>query len=101
MNKSRKDRHNKTLDFMDVMVRWVFFGTFIFTTAVMVFVWQFGWENILLNLMDRWFTIMVSELIIMGVIQIAKRGVEVVEVKEETKKEIIIEQERGEDIDGY
>lgn len=29
--------------------------------------------------MERWFTIMVSELIIMGVIQIAKRGVEVVE----------------------
>lgn len=99
--KSRKDRLNKTLDFMDVMVRVVFFGTFIFTTVVMYFVWHFGWENILLNLMDRWFTIMVSELIIMGVIQVVKRGVEVVEVKEETKKEIITEQERGEDIDEY
>ena len=101
MKKSRKDRYNKTLDFMGVMVRWVFFGTFIFTGAVMYFVWHFGWENILLNLMDRWFTIMVSELVIMGVIQIAKRGVEVVEVREETKKEIITGQERGEDIDEY
>lgn len=83
---------------MDVMVRMVFFGTFIFTTVVMFFVWHFGWENILLNLMDRWFTIMVSELIIMGVIQIAKRGVEVVETREETKKEIL---KGEEDLDGY
>lgn len=96
--KPRKDRLNKTLDFMDVMVRMVFFGTFIFTTVVMFFVWHFGWENILLNLMDRWFTIMVSELIIMGVIQIAKRGVEVVETREETKKEIL---KGEEDLDGY
>ena len=96
--KPRKDRFNKTLDFMDTMVRWVFFGTFLFTTVVFVFVWHFGWENILLNLTDRWFTIMVSELIIMGVIQIAKRGVEVVEVREKTKKEIFKEEE---DLDGY
>ena len=96
--KPRKDRVNKTLDFMDVMVRMVFFGTFIFTTVVMVFVWHFGWENILLSLMDRWFTIMVSELVIMGVIQIAKRGVEVVETREETKKEIL---KGEEDINEY
>ena len=87
--KPRKEKHKRVLDFMDVMVRMVFFGTFIFTTVVMVFVWHFGWENILLNLMDRWFTIMVSELVIMGVIQIAKRGVQVVETREETKKEIL------------
>ena len=96
--KPRKDRFNKTLDFMGTMVRWVFFGTFLFTAVVFVFVWHFGWENILLNLMDRWFTIMVSELVIMGVIQLAKRGVEVVETREETKKEIL----RGEeDINEY
>lgn len=83
---------------MDVMVRTVFYGTFLFTAVVMFFVWHFGWENILLNLMDRWFTIMVSELIIMGVIQVVKRGVEVVETREETKKEIL----KGEDdLDGY
>lgn len=93
MKKTKNDRLNKTLDFMDVMVRMVFFGTFIFTAAVMFFVWHFGWENILLNLMDRWFTIMVSELIIMGVIQIAKRGVEVVETREETKKEILFRED--------
>ena len=96
--KPRKDRFNKTLDFMGTMVRWVFFGTFLFTAVVFVFVWHFGWENILLNLMDRWFTIMVSELVIMGVIQLAKRGVEVIETREETKKEIL----RGEeDINEY
>ena len=94
----RKDRFNKTLDFMGTMVRWGFFGTFLFTAVVFVFVWHFGWENILLNLMDRWFTIMVSELIIMGVIQLAKRGVEVVETREETKKEIL---KREEDINEY
>lgn len=83
---------------MDVMVRTVFYGTFLFTAVVMFFVWHFGWENILLSLMDRWFTIMVSELIIMGVIQVVKRGVEVVETREETKKEIL----KGEDdLDGY
>ena len=96
--KPRKDRFNKTLDFMDTMVRWVFFGTFLFTAVVMFFVWHFGWENILLNLTDRWFTIMVSELIIMGVIQIAKRGVEVVEVREKTKTEILKEED---ELDGY
>ena len=96
--KPRKEKHKRVLDFMDVMVRMVFFGTFIFTTVVMVFVWHFGWENILLNLMDRWFTIMVSELIIMGVIQLAKRGVEVVEVREKTKKEIFKEED---EFDGY
>ena len=35
----------------------------------------------------------------MGVIQIAKRGVEVVEVREETKKTIVKEGE--DDLDGY
>ena len=91
--KPRKEKHKRVLDFMDTMVRWVFFGTFRFTAVVFVFVWHFGWENILLNLMDRWFTIMVSELIIMGVIQLAKRGVEVVEVREKTKKEIFKEED--------
>ena len=96
--KPRKDRVNKTLDFMDVMVRMGFFGTFIFTTVVMVFVWHFGWEGTLLSLIDKWFGIMVSELVIMGVIQIAKRGVEVVETREETKKEIL---KGEEDINEY
>ena len=96
--KPRKYRFNKTLDFMDVMVRMVFFGTFIFTTVVMVFVWHFGWEGTLLSLIDKWFGIMVSELVIMGVIQIAKRGVEVVETREETKKEIL---KGEEDINEY
>ena len=96
--KPKKEKHKRVLDFMDTMVRWVFFGTFLFTAVVFVFVWHFGWENILLNLMDRWFTIMVSELVIMGVIQLAKRGVEVVEVREKTKKEIL---KGEEDLDGY
>ena len=95
--KPRKEKNKKVLDFMDTMVRWVFFGTFLFTTVVFVFVWHFGWENILLNLVDKWFTIMVSELVIMGVIQIAKRGVEVVEVREKTKKEIF---KAEDDLDG-
>ena len=95
--KPRKEKHKRVLDFMDTMVRWVFFGTFLFTAVVFVFVWHFGWENILLSLMDRWFTIMVSELIIMGVIQLAKRGVEVVEVREQTKKEFFKEEEEIDD----
>lgn len=54
----------------------------------MFFVWHFGWEGILANLIDKWFIIMVSELFIMLFIQITKRSKEVIETKEEVKKEV-------------
>lgn len=81
-------RLKRKRSFMDLMVWMVFIGTFVFTGAVMFFVWNFGWENILSNLIDKWFIIMVSELFIMLFIQITKRGTEVIETKEEVKKEI-------------
>ena len=73
---------------MDIMVWMVFLGTFVFTGAIMFFVWHFGWEGILGNLIDKWFIIMVSELFIMLFIQITKRSKEVIETKEEVKKEV-------------
>lgn len=60
------------MDFLDFMVKMVFFATFAFT-GVMVFIsWNLNWESMASLLVDKWFTIMVGELIIMGSIQIAK-----------------------------
>ena len=71
----------KSLGFMDRMVRLVFYGTFFFTAAVMVFAWVFEWEFILSQLIDKWFGIMVGELLIMGVIQIGKQITDILNKK--------------------
>lgn len=81
----------KSLNFMDKMVRLVFYATFLFTLIVLAYVFFFNWENILYILVERWFTIMVGELIVMGVIQIGKQLNEVLNKKYEceckTRKE--------------
>lgn len=81
----------KSLNFMDKMVRLVFYATFLFTLIVLAYVFFFNWENILYILVERWFTIMVGELIVMGVIQIGKQLNEVLNKRYEceckTRKE--------------
>ncbi len=54
------------------MVRAIFISTFIFTATMAIFVWCKDWESLATVLVERWFTIMVGELIVMGFIQIVK-----------------------------
>jgi len=54
------------------MVKAVFVSTFIFTATMAVFVWCKEWESLATVLVERWFTIMVGELIVMGFIQVVK-----------------------------
>ena len=63
---------NKAMKFLDFMVRAVFVSTFIFTVAMGLLVWLKDWESVAVTLVERWFTIMVGELIVMGFIQIVK-----------------------------
>lgn len=62
----------KTVKFLDLMVRAVFVSTFIFTAAMGVMAWTKEWESVANTLVERWFTIMVGELIVMGFIQVVK-----------------------------
>ena len=62
----------KTISFLDFMVKSVFVSTFIFTATMAAFIWCKDWESLATVLVERWFTIMVGELIVMGFIQIAK-----------------------------
>lgn len=79
------EKLEKSVNFLDRMVRMVFYGTFIFTLIVIAFVWFFQWESILQTLIDKWFSIMVGELVIMGVIQIGKQITEVLSKKIEAE----------------
>lgn len=79
------EKLEKSVNFLDRMVRMVFYGTFIFTLIVITFVWFFQWESILQTLIDKWFSIMVGELVIMGVIQIGKQITEVLSKKIEAE----------------
>jgi uncharacterized membrane protein len=63
---------SKTIKFLDFMVKAVFVSTFIFTATMAVFVWCKEWESLATVLVERWFTIMVGELIVMGFIQVVK-----------------------------
>lgn len=63
---------DKTISFLDFMVRTVFVSTFLFTAVMTVFIWCKDWESLATVLVERWFTIMVGELIVMGFIQIVK-----------------------------
>ncbi len=69
---------NKSIKFLNVMVRAVFISTFIFTIIMAIFAWFKDWESLATVLVERWFTIMVGELIVMGFIQIVK---EIVQMK--------------------
>ena len=66
----------RTVKFLDVMVRVVFVSTFIFTAVMGVMTWIKEWESVANTLVERWFTIMVGELIVMGFIQVVKEVVQ-------------------------
>jgi len=67
---------DKAISFLDFMVRAVFVSTFIFTVAIGLLVWLKDWESVAVTLVERWFTIMVGELIVMGFIQVVKEVVQ-------------------------
>ena len=54
------------------MVKLVFYATFVFTAVFIYIAWNLNWEGLASLLIDKWFTIMVGELVIMGGIQIVK-----------------------------
>ena len=62
----------KSISFLNIMVRVVFVSTFIFTAFVGYMAWCKEWEMLATTLTERWFTVMVGELIVMGLIQITK-----------------------------
>jgi hypothetical protein len=78
-NKSGTKAKN-SLKFLDRIIMIVFISTFIFTGAMIVFSWFKGWE--MTTLTERWFTVMVGELLIAGLIQIVKN------ITNKNKKEI-------------
>jgi|GEM_PF-7133726 len=82
---------SKTVNFLDFMVKAVFISTFIFTIAMGIFAWMKEWEQVATVLIERWFTVMVGELIVMGFIQIVK------EVTQARIRQIEIEKNGGEE----
>lgn len=62
----------KTVGFLDFMVKAVFISTFVFTIIMGIFAWTKEWEQVAITLTERWFSIMVGELIVTGFIQIVK-----------------------------
>lgn len=62
----------KETSFLNRMVRVVFIATFVFTITMVFISWSLNWEHMATTLVERWFTIMVGELIVMGGIQIVK-----------------------------
>lgn len=73
----------KKVGFLDFMVRTVFISTFFFTIVMAIFAWLKDWEQLATTLTERWFTIMVGELIVAGAIQIAKEVVQSILSKED------------------
>lgn len=91
----------KSVSFLNRMVHMVFYGTFVFTLIVIAFVWYFEWESILHVLLDKWFTIMVGELVIMGVIQIGKQVTEILSKKIEAEDCTEKDENNGHNVDDY
>lgn len=71
-------RLNKTLNFLDFMIRVVFVSTFIFTGIILTFAFIKDWESLANTVTDKWFNVMVSELVVTGVIQISKKVTETI-----------------------
>lgn len=65
----------KSLNFLNIMVLTVFISTFFFTAVMGIMAYLRNWENLATTLTERWFTVMVGELIVMGMIQITKEVV--------------------------
>ncbi|MBC8589318.1 hypothetical protein H8707_13950 [Tissierellaceae bacterium BX21] len=74
---------NKATSFLDFMVKTVFVSTFIFAAVMVIFAWRKDWEQLAITVTERWFTVMVGELIVTGVIQIAKEVVQTIISKED------------------
>ena len=70
------EKEDSKISFLDLMVKVVFFSTFIFTIASMYLAYTNGWEQAFVTLIERWFTIMVGEIVVMGAIQIVKEIME-------------------------
>ena len=70
------ERAEKSLSFLNTMVRVVFISTFIFTATMIRISYVMNWEMLATTLTERWFTVMVGELIVMGGIQIMKEYVQ-------------------------
>jgi hypothetical protein len=60
------------MKFLDFMVKAVFISTFMFTAITVFIAYKLLWEQVMITLVERWFTVMVGELIVMGFIQIVK-----------------------------
>ncbi|HHX62120.1 MAG TPA: hypothetical protein GX707_15635 [Epulopiscium sp.] len=69
--KKLKSTRKKPNDFLNIMVKTVFFSTFIFVAMVFVLIWFKGYEPTVL--IEWWFKVMVGELVITSIIQISKR----------------------------
>ena len=67
---------NKTIGFLDVMVKVVFVSTFIFTAVAMFISYKMFWEQAMVTLIERWFSVMVGELVVMGFIQVVKEVIQ-------------------------
>lgn len=66
------EKLEKSIKFLDFMVKTVFISTFIFTVFMGYMAWCKNWEMLANALTDKWFDVMVKELIVMGGIQITK-----------------------------
>lgn len=67
-----KIQRKEKRSFLAFMVKTVFLSTFIFTGVAFYFAWIKDWQTVVEVLVERWFTIMVGQLIVSGLIQIAK-----------------------------
>lgn len=95
----------KTVKFLDRMVRIVFYSTFLFTIVIGYLAYIRNWTDVIYLLVEKWFDIMVKELIVMGFITIVKEGfasfirrgelkheLELIRIKEETGSYADLEQ---------
>ena len=67
---------DKAIGFLDLMVKVVFVSTFIFTAVAMFISYKMFWEQAMTTLIERWFSVMVGELIVMGFIQVVKEVIQ-------------------------
>lgn len=69
---------HKGISFLDRMVKMVFYSTFIFTIAAMFIAYIKDWESVLNTISERWYTVMIGELVVTGGIKAVKDITEVI-----------------------
>lgn len=89
----------KSMSFLNFMVRTVFITTFIYTAFVSYFAWVKDSEQLMIVLTERWFTIMVGELVVMGFIQVVKEIFQSLIRKAEIEHQIKIENKEKEGVE--